>query len=163
MSGNGFCFIKSIQTSLFQDHNIYIGVPSLIEAIRAHIKDNIDNYKDYYTGSSQQMLSNVELFFRTGEYNLDIVDIIISASAKALNINIFIYQNDHGQIKVLKQNSGCSTVKDVYVKYSSDHYDSIVFLSREGDQTNYLVLSNTSADSAADTADDDSPVYKSNN
>ena len=102
------------------------------------------------------MLSNVELYFRTGEYNLDIVDIIISASAKALNINIFIYQNDHGQIKVLKQNTGSSTAKDVYVKYSSDHYDSIVLLSREADQTNYLVVSNISADSAADTTDDDS-------
>ena len=44
----------------------------------------------------------------------------------------------------------------MYVKYSSDHYHSIVLLSREGGQTNYLVVSNTSGDSAADTTDDDS-------
>ena len=77
-------------------------------------------------------------FTLLGFYDYDIVVVIIHATAQALNLNIYTYQECEGHKKILKQLYGITEAKCVCLKYSSDHCDAIINASKEGLVSDYL-------------------------
>ena len=72
------------------------------------------------------------MFFQSKNYNTDIVDLLVTVTVDALGLDLFIYQENKGQIQVLKY-SGGPISKPIYLKFSNNnqntaenHYDAII-------------------------------------
>ena len=59
-------------------------------------------------------------FFDFGNFNVNIVDLLIQIAADALNLDIHIIQNSDGIVQILKVPGGNFT-KKVYLKYMHDN------------------------------------------
>ena len=56
----------------------------------------------------------------------DVVDLIVAAASKCLQLNLFIFQNVHGKIHVVNQISHPPCTRDAFLKYANEHYKPIV-------------------------------------
>ena len=71
-------------------------------------------------------------FFQDRLYTKDVVDLLVQVTADALGIEIYIYQNNNGNIKQLHYKGGPIT-KPVHLKFThndrnpaGNHYDAIM-------------------------------------
>ena len=141
VSGSGFCFLNAVAKSLQADHDIKIQLSEAINIIVQHLLENHQNYVDFHTVSakihklvtnSYMLLNEAIDFFNSRNYNNDVVDLLVTITADALGLDLYIYQNNRGKIQVLKY-SGSPISKPVYLKFTHDdlkpignHYDSII-------------------------------------
>ena len=72
------------------------------------------------------MLQNTEQYIKHGIFCDDVVDLIVAASSKCLQLNLFIFQNVHGKIHVVNQISHPPCTRDAFLKYANEHYEPIV-------------------------------------
>ena len=89
VKGDGFCFLYAIDLVLYCDYNVAVTVDSLASNILVHLEANVDYYKHFHTGD---ILWDAEGYFTFGNYCDSIIDLIIIAIAKALNMILSIYQ-----------------------------------------------------------------------
>ena len=85
---------------------------------------------------SDALLSEMVQFFDDSLFNRNVVNLLVQIAAHALNINIFIFQNNSGEIQVLNYRCG-EFGKKVYMKYShnnhysvGNHYEPLVKLKK---------------------------------
>ena len=81
---------------------------------------------------SDMLLNDAVDFFQNRNYNKDIVDLLVTITADALGLDLYIYQNNQGKIQVLVY-SGGTISKSVYLKFThndlnpvENHYDAII-------------------------------------
>ena len=81
---------------------------------------------------SDALLSEMVQFFNDGLFNRNVVDLLVQIAADALNLNIFIFQNNSGEIELLNYRSSYFG-KRVYMKYTHDnryavgnHYEPLI-------------------------------------
>ena len=55
-----------------------------------------------------------------------LLDLIVAATSKCLQLNLFIFQNVHGKIHVVNQISHPPCTRDAFLKYANEHYEPIV-------------------------------------
>ena len=55
---------------------------------------------------SDALLSELVQFFDNGLFNRNVVNLLVQIASDALNVNIFIFQNNNGEIQVLNYRSG---------------------------------------------------------
>ena len=72
------------------------------------------------------MLHNAEQYIKNGVFCNDVVDLIVAAASKCLQLNLFIFQNVHGKIHVVNQISHPPCTHDAFFKYANEHYKPIV-------------------------------------
>ena len=72
------------------------------------------------------MLHNTEQYIENGVFCNDVVDLIVAALSKCLQLNLFIFQNVHGKIHVINQISHPPCTCDAFLKYGNEHYEPIV-------------------------------------
>ena len=72
------------------------------------------------------MLHNEEQYIKNGVFCNDVVDLIVAAASKCLQLNLFIFQNVHGKIHVVNQISHPPCTRDAFLKYANEHYKPIV-------------------------------------
>ena len=72
-------------------------------------------------------------------YNVDIVNLKIQATAVALKINIFIYQENKGDFQILRHHGRQESLDDIHLKCTChpwfencNHYDVMVISSGPG-------------------------------
>ena len=92
--GNGMCFVEAVRESLKD-----IGEKDLdVEVLKCIILNEMYNHMDYYaafhpTGKNpRKVLLDAEKIFKYTYYTMDIVDVCIAATANALGVNLYIYE-----------------------------------------------------------------------
>ena len=93
---------------------------------------NVNYYKQFHTGN---VLKDVKRYFKFSTYWDSIVDPIVVAMARALNMNLKIYQKGPlGNIQILEHITN-AIAKEIHLKFTHDpsnvannHYDSILLL-----------------------------------
>ena len=114
------------------DHDEDMTLGKLQGSILDHMEANGDYYQKFHTGN---VLKDVKRCFKFSTYCDSIVDIIVIAMARALNMNLKIYQKRTlGNIQILEHITN-ATGKDIHLKFThghsnmaKNHYDSILLL-----------------------------------
>ena len=122
---DGFCFLSLIVEVLDNDQNIQISVPQARQPILDYLLHNYEKYVDFFSCQfnpwqlpvlmSDALLSQLVQFFNDGSFNRNVVDLLVQIASDALNVNIFIFQNNNGEIQVLNYRSG-EFGKKIYMK-----------------------------------------------
>ena len=129
---DGFCFLHAVCLAVCMDHDEEMTLGKLQSSILDHMAANVNYYKQFHTGN---VLKDVKRYFKSGAYCDSIVDLIVVAMARALNVNLKIYQKGPlGNIQILEYITN-ATVKEIHLKFTHDpsnvasnHYDSILLL-----------------------------------
>ena len=90
--------------------------------------------------NSDLLICDMIKFVDMKESDTDVVDILIQVAADAFNLNIHVYQNNHGTTQLLTYMGGnCS--HDIFMKFSHDplfsgfnHYEPIVKVQIKEDE-----------------------------
>ena len=116
VQGDGFCFLTSIVEALKEDHNIFIMVPQTRQLILDYLLHNFEKYLPFYSAQlnpcqpwvslSDALLSELVQFFDDGQFNRNVINILVQIAVDVLNLNCFIPQSNQGQIEVLNYKSG---------------------------------------------------------
>ena len=129
---DGFCFLQAVCLRVCMDHDEDMSLGKLQSSILDHMEANVDYYHKFHTGN---VLKDVKRYLKFGTYCNSIVDIIVIATARALNMNLKIYQKGtSGDIQILEHIAN-ATGKEIHLKFTHDnsnmaknHYDSILLL-----------------------------------
>ena len=105
-----------------------------MESRLSHLASNINCYKVFHTGD---ILKDAEKCFKYGLSCEDVLNLIVVATAKALNLKLSIYQKGlKGNIQILLYTTHV-TAKEVHLKFTCDpsnvannHYEALLFLNK---------------------------------
>ena len=81
------------------DHDEEMTLGKLQSSILDHMAANVNYYKQFHTGN---VLKDMKRYFKFGTYCNSIVDLTVVAMARALNMNLKIYQKVPGQWETYK-------------------------------------------------------------
>ena len=114
---NGFCFLQAVCLTVCMDHEEDMTVGKLQSSILNHMEANTNYYKQFHTGN---VLKDMKRYFKFGTYCDSIVYLIV-AMARALNMNLKIYQQGTlGNIQILEHITN-PTGKEIHLKFTHDH------------------------------------------
>ena len=136
--GNGMCFVEAVREALKD-----IGEKDMdVEVLKCTILNEMYNCMDYYAGfhpmgkTPRNVLLDAEKNFKYRCYTMDIVDVCIAATANALGVYLYIYEEIGNQAVIIQQLCAFqSTQKGIFLRYHHDrndpknlmaHYDAIV-------------------------------------
>ena len=74
---------------LYFDHNEVVTFHSMESMIMGHLAANVKYYECFHTGD---ILKDAERYFKFGMYCDNVLSVIIVATARALKLNLTIYQ-----------------------------------------------------------------------
>ena len=114
------------------DCNEEMTLGKLQSSILDHMAANVNYYKHFHTG---HVLKDVKRYFKFGTYCDSVVDLIVVATARALNLNLKIYQiGPTGKTQILEHITH-ATAKEAHLKFTHDpsnvannHYEAILLL-----------------------------------
>ena len=114
------------------DHDEDMSLGKLQSSILDHMEANVDYYHKFHTGN---VLKDVKRYLKFGTYWDSVVDIIVIGMARALNMNLKIYQKGtSGNIQILEHITN-ATGKEIHLKFTQNHsnmaknhYDFILLL-----------------------------------
>ena len=114
---NGFCFLHALCLTVCMDHDEEMTLGKLQSSILHHMAANANYYKQFRTGN---VLKDVKRYFKFGTYCDSVVDLIVVAMARALNMNLKIYQKGPmGNIQILEYITH-ATAKEVHLNFTHD-------------------------------------------
>ena len=155
---NGHCLLLAIKQSLDSDFQIQREDKNIARKIWKEIKDRLNFYREFTTLTPEQLMRDAHkyLSMKKNTYTLEVVDVIVFAAANALNINIKIWENDNGFLKVLAINpSAQQSPATIHLMFTWDknpaldplntnsHYDSIVTCTKSQPDYNENYLDET--------------------
>ena len=85
----GFCFFKALEQALYCEHNRSLTLAQMENILIGHLRANSMFYREYHSGN---MIRETQEYFDTGQFDSNIVDMLISIAHKAFQLNISIYQ-----------------------------------------------------------------------
>ena len=85
---DGFCFLHAVCKTVCMDHDEEMTLCKLKSSILDHMAANVNYYKQFHTGN---VLKEMKRYFKFGTYCNRIVNLIVVAMARALNMNLKIY------------------------------------------------------------------------
>ena len=99
--GDGLCFINAVATCLQEDHDITIKISESINIILQHLAENHQGYVNFHVvpdvtsqdgfTKSDLLLNDAMDLFQNRDYNKDIVDLLVTITAGALGLDLYIY------------------------------------------------------------------------
>ena len=99
VTGDGFCFLTSLQASLLANCNKGYSITTLCNMLMDHIVQHAIELSNFHF-CQDKMLEECLDFFCNRNYNQDAVDIIVGAAAQALKCSLSIYYNNEGVLYV---------------------------------------------------------------
>ena len=130
---NGFCFLHAVDMILYMDHDVVVTFDSLENSIMGHLAANIKYYEYVHTGDE---VKDAERYFKFRTYCDNVLDLIVVATARALKLNLTIYQKGPKENIQILEHTTHSTSREVYLKFTQDppnvangHYEAILLLS----------------------------------
>ena len=73
------------------DHGMQFWHKDLKKLLMLEVSVNRAKYKDFYSGSFDNMLTSLETYLTYGVYSQEVVDIAVLATAKVLCVNMCIF------------------------------------------------------------------------
>ena len=92
VKGDGYCFPKSVLKCLFLDHKYVMSFARFKSKITEHLIANFQKYTDYHTDSPDQLVYEATEFFNDRNFTTDVVDILVHATADALQLRMKIFR-----------------------------------------------------------------------
>ena len=150
IEGNGYCFLNSVLTCLYQDYGDTLTLEDCITKSASNLCLNHRNYMAFHHSEKPQyaadkLVADALDFFHTGHFNSDVVDLLLQIKCDVLKLHLFIYQQHDNHVQVLKftgNNSLNPTLihpweRVVRVRFThnnihsgGNHYDAINTLNR---------------------------------
>ena len=128
---DGFCFLHAIEMVLYMDHDEVVTLDTMESTMLDHLASNVNYFKLLHTG---HVLKDTQRYFKFGMYCENVLNLIVVVTAKALNLNLTIYQK--GNIQILKHATDV-TAKEAHLKFTYDpsnvannHYEAILLLNK---------------------------------
>ena len=84
---DGFCFLHIVGMVLYMDHDEMVTLDTMESSILDHLASNVNYYKLFHTG---HVLKDTQRYFKFGMYCEKILNLIVVAMARALNLNLTI-------------------------------------------------------------------------
>ena len=119
---------------LYMNHDEVVTFASMESTILGHLLANVNYYKMFHTGD---ILKDTKMYFKCGVYCDNVLNLIVVATARALKLNLTIYQKGlKGNIQILEHTTH-ATAKEVHLKFTCDPsnvannlYEAIFLLSK---------------------------------
>ena len=112
---DGLCFLHVVDMVLYLDHNEVVTFNSMESIIMGHLAANVKYYECSHTGD---ILKDAVRYFKFGMYCDKVHNVIIVATARALKLNLTIYQKGpKGNIQILNHNT-LATGKEIPLKFT---------------------------------------------
>ena len=92
VKGDGYCFPKTVLKCLFLDHKYVMSFARFKRKITEHLIANFQKYTDYHTDSPDQLVYEATEFFNDRNFTTDVVDILVHATADALQLRMKIFR-----------------------------------------------------------------------
>ena len=116
------------------DHDEEMTLGKFQSSILGHMAAIVNYYKQFHTG---HVLKDMKRYFKFGTYCDSVLDLIVVAMARALNMNFKIYQKGPtGNIQILEHITH-ATAKEAQMKFTHDpsnvasnHYEAILLLDK---------------------------------
>ena len=117
------------------DHDIEISTQEITELVEEELQENVDYYCNFHHGcNKEKLLKEAQDFVSRGKYREDAADICVPATANAMGINLYIYQDVRGVATLIDANCKTTSKKNVYLLFHrvpktnsiEDHYDAVV-------------------------------------
>ena len=94
---NGYCFLNSILTCLYNYYGDTLTLEDSIVKIVSHLCLNHWNYSTFHNTekpayAANKLVSDALNFFRLGNFNVNVVDLLMQITYDALKLHLFIYQ-----------------------------------------------------------------------
>ena len=129
---NGFCFLHAVCMTLCMDYDADMTLGKLQSSVLDYMAANVNYYKQFHTGNVSK---DVKRYFTFGTYCDSVVDLIVVAMARALNVNLKIYQKrPTGSIQI-PEHITHATAKEAHLKFTHDpsnvannHFEAILLL-----------------------------------
>ena len=132
---------------MYMDHNMFYTVGALKEKILNQLLCNVNKYSPYYAGSAGEMVDELEAYFATRNYQLNVVDLLIRITGDCLDLQYIIFEKNHGVLHIVSEKTPSKESKLVHLVYSSEHYSAVAKCEKSG---------NTSPLSSHDVTEDTS-------
>ena len=131
---DGFCFLHAVGMVLYMDHEEMVTLDTMESSILDHLASNVNYYKLFHTG---HVLKDIQRYFKLGAYCENVLDLIVVAMARALNLNLTIYQKGlKGNIQILKHTTD-AIAKETHLKLTHEpsnvaniHYEAILLFDK---------------------------------
>ena len=92
VQGDGYCFPKSVLKCLFLDHRYVMSFGRFKSKMTEHLIANYDKYTQYHSDSPDQLVYEATSFFNDRNFTSDVVDVLIHATADALQLKLKIFR-----------------------------------------------------------------------
>ena len=80
----GFCFLESVRLCLERDVGKFMSHEDLVALIMSEIYERCFEYKDFHNSSIESLIKDAEKYLNKGQFVLNVVDVVIAATANAL-------------------------------------------------------------------------------
>ena len=87
------------------NHGMQFLHKDLKKLLMLEVSVNRAKYKNFYSGTFDNMLTSLETYLTYGVYSQEVVDIAILAAAKVLCVNMCICKEQNGKALLIKQTS----------------------------------------------------------
>ena len=112
---DGFCFLHAVGVVLYINHDEVVTLDSMESTILGHLVSNVNYYKLFHTGD---VLKDAQRYLKFGMYCDNVLDLIVVATARALKLNLIIYQKGpKGNIQILEYTTHV-TAKEAHLKFT---------------------------------------------
>ena len=126
VQGDGYCYIRAIIKVLSVDYRQQHKLADILRRIEDQLFERLDYYCKWHPASKRDIVRDTYKFLRTGKYYIDIMDVIIAATADALQIRLKIFTKHQDHLFIITHESPLFTGTTIFLKYFGDHYDAIV-------------------------------------
>ena len=172
----GYCFPKSVLKCLFLDHKYVMSFARFKRKITEHLIANFQKYTDYHTDSPDQLVYEATEFFNDRNFTTDVVDILVHATADALQLRMKIFRRSPAgniQCEIIQAENPLMDIMLEFVTagpgisatYSgANHYNAVTFVNPSSNlvsQTNSEEAANENPESVTEQIDEGSRVDNS--
>ena len=130
--GDGLCMINSV-IEVLKSKMISVTADQLIEQITDEFRCNIGQYMEFTNGLDSDPLEEIENYKKYRKYNSALADLIIPLISQTLNIRIVILELDEVTEMYNLVN------RSLHI-YSPETYSETIFLEKEPDHYNSLIV-----------------------
>ena len=124
--GDGYCYIRSIIKVLETDYHRKLNISDVIELVEEQLLERLDYYSQWHAASKREVVADAQKFLRGRNYTLDVVDVVVAATADALGIQLKLFSRVGTKVHILSHTSPNHARYSVYLRYTGNHYDAVI-------------------------------------
>ena len=126
VAGDGYCYIRSIIKVLQVDYGWHFTIDEVIELVEENVLENLNHYSKWHAASKREIVHDTGYYLRGRQYTIDIVDVIVAATADYLRIQLKVFNKYGSKVNIISHTSPNYANCSVYVRLAHEHYDAVV-------------------------------------